>query len=243
MDLDDLDDLPDPELDEADEDLDDLPEDPGDEPEEPTDDLDAPLEPAPQRSRGENRVAAATRIAKEAKERSERLERQLQEALSRPAASAPRETIEQRRAKIDAETFDPVERLEKHRQLDREEVTGAFQALRFQTDDANDRAAYAEVIAGKNLAPSLKKEVEERLTAMRRQGFNAPRETVLKNILGERALERAGAAKTRQSRQAEGRREQQSASPPRARSDAPAGEGRRTSEQAARNRRLSDMQI
>ena len=225
-----------------------------DEPDEDTDDPDEDLdadagdadgddqdEPPQRQSRGENRVAAATRIAKEAKERAEAAERRAEAAERRAneVTQRPRETQDQINARLAA--MEPWERTEYLRQQDAEATRAALQQMRFESQDASDRASYEALCARKPVAAKLRDEVETRLADMRKAGTTAPRETVLRWVIGDRALANEGRATGKARTAAAANRDRQSARPANGRGDT-AGD-RRTTGTTARDKRLESYNL
>lgn len=224
------DDLQDDDQDDLDEDdLSGLDDDDGDEP------------PARQPSRGENRVAKATREAKEAKEKADRLERELAEFRAQSRPQTPQETPQQREARLAA--MDPYERLQEELRETRRETQAFQQRLEFETRDNSDKVAYDALCQRAPIAAKLKDEVEQRLADMRKAGTTAPRETVLRWVIGDRALKNAGKATSRARKSADQNRERhQARAPAGGRGDAPA-EGRNKTGASARDKRLENLNI
>jgi hypothetical protein len=175
-----------PDDDEDDDQHDDLQDDDADE-----DDLDGLDEgdedgedepPQRQPSRSENRVAKATRDAKEAKERSDRLEREMADlrASIRPQTSQPQETPEQRRDRL--ALMEPVERMEYLLNESRQETQRTLQRMEFENADRADQLAYEGLCQKAPVAAKLKDEVEKRLADMRKAGTTAPRETRYRSL-------------------------------------------------------------
>ncbi len=197
---------------------------------------------SPQRqSRGENRVAAATRVAAEAKREAAELRARL-DASERRAAEAtqqPRETQDQINARLAA--MEPWERTEYLRQQDAKATQAALQQMRFESQDASDRASYEALCARKPVAAKLRDEVESRLADMRKTGTTAPRETVLRWVIGDRALANEGRATGKARTTAAANRDRQSARPTNGRGNA-AGD-RRSTGSSARDKRVEDYQL
>jgi hypothetical protein len=205
------------------------------------DDLDEE-EPPPQRqTRGENRVAKATREAAEARREAAELKRRLEDMERKSAAPPqPRETVEQFRARLDS--MDPVARVDYLRQLDREEMQQSLQQIRFESQDSADRTEFEALAARNPAAAKMKDDVEKALADMRRTGQTAPRKTILAYLIGQRALERAPRAKGKAERNAAASRDRHAARPGSGRGDA-AAENRRGNDKAARDRRLENLEI
>lgn len=228
--LDEQDDQDDPGEDDQDEDLDDAEGDDQDEDEAP-----------PPKSRGENRVAAATRIAKEAKDRADRLEREMADlrAAARPQ-TAPQETAEARQQRL--ANMEPWERSEFLRVEGEQRINNTLARIEFETKDTADKASYDALAARKPVAAKLRNEVEARLADMRKSGTTAPRETVLRWVIGDRALANEGKATGKARKSAAGRQERQAARPANGRGDT-VSEGRRNGSTSARDKRLDTYQL
>jgi hypothetical protein len=189
-----------------------------------------------QPSRAERRIQQALREAKEAKEEVARLK-----ALPPPAPQQPRETPAQRAERLSM--MDPDERVQFLLDEQRQQFEGRFGQLQFQTTESADRTAYEALCARNPAASRLQGQVETYLAEMRRNGTTAPRETVLKFLIGERALANAGRANGRQAKRADDNRQRQTARPGNSRSDNAPARDRGLSEQDARRKRLEDMEI
>ncbi len=198
--------------------------------------------PAPAASRGENRVAAATRIAKEAKDRADALEREMadlrKQALNPPQ---PRETQAQFEARL--AQMEPWERTEELRRVDAIQTQARLAKMEFDTWERGDQVAYESLASREPIAAKLRDEVEKTILAERAKGRNVDRTTVLKFLIGERALAGKNRATGRATKAAAVNRERQAAKPGNGRADVPTGDSRRGSDSAARARRLENMEI
>ena len=204
-----------------------------------TPDEDEPPARAAKPSRGENRVAAATRTAAEAKRKADDLQRELDQ-LKAERNQPPRETPDQVRERL--AQMDPVERLEYLREQDRREFTSTLQRIEFNAQDSSDKTAFEALCARNPVASKLRDDVEARLADMRRSGTTAPRETVLRWVIGDRALANAGRATGKARKTADANRARQTARPGNSRGDAPATDRRSIGSQA-RDKRLNDINI
>ena len=225
--------------------LDEPEDEPDDEPDEDADleevdDQDADEEPAPKRSRGENRVAAATRTANEAKERADRLEREMADLRANLRPQTPQETPEQRQQRL--QNMDPLDRLELQQRETDQRTNAMLQRIEFEAKDNSDRLSYDSLCQRQPAAAKLKEEVEKRLADMRKTGMTAPRETVLKYLIGERALANGGRASSRAKKGADQQRQRQEARPGGGRGDV-AAEGRTNSSATARAKRMDSYQL
>jgi hypothetical protein len=109
--------------------------------------------------------------------------------------------------------------------------------------DSADKTAFEGLAARNPVAAKLRDQVEERLAEMRRGGTTAPRETVLRWVIGDRALANAGRAKGKATKRADANRTNQTTRPGSGRGDT-AGEGRTNNDSAAaRRKRLDGMNI
>lgn len=209
-----------------------------------------------QPSRAERRFQELSRRAKEAEEKAARYEREAQEArfirernqgpdLQAQIAQRRREELERLREEARI-SQDPTAYLDAQRRHDREDFDARIGALQAQQIDSGDRAAFDRMCDRNPAVAAIRDKVEAEIANLRRQGGNAGREAVAYYLLGQAAVQRAGAAKTRQSKRAANGIEREAARPVRSRSDLPSG-GRRESrggdERAARAKRLEDVQI
>lgn len=191
-----------------------------------------------QPSRAERRIQQALREAKEAKERADRLERLVAERAPQP----PKETPEQRAERL--ALMDPEDRIRYEVNEQVGSLRNEFAGLKFQLQDTADRTAFDALCARNPAAAKFKDDVEKYLTDMRRSGTTAPRETVLRYVIGDRALANASRATGKAKRTAEVNRARQQAQPGRARGDAAAESRRGGSDSAeARRARLENMQL
>lgn len=191
-------------------------------------------------SRAQRRVEAALREAREAKEEAARLRAQV-ETVSQQRAN--RESEAERQARLD--NMDPFERQEFLSREREQRLEQRVAQAEFRADDRADRAAFERLCDRSPNVAKLATQVEDYLAQMRRGGANAPRETVVKYLLGERALAGAGKQNARNQRTAEGNRQRQTVTPRTTggRSDT-AGERRGSkSEQQARYDRIKDLKL
>lgn len=188
-------------------------------------------------SRAERRIQQALREAKEAKEEAQRLRAEL--SAPRPQ---PTETPAQREERL--AQMDPEQRLTYELGEVRNETRNELARMRFESADASDRTSFEGLCSRQPVAAKLRGEVEDRLSEMRRAGTNAPRETVLKFLIGDRALSNASRANGKATRRAAENTARQTSRPASPRGDT-AGERTRgsVSEAEARRKRLEDMQI
>lgn len=189
-------------------------------------------------SRAQARVELALREAREAKA----------ELASLRAAQTNTQTADQRRqAEAQERTrlaeMDPEQRLEYLLNQQGQRHQADLQTLRFEMQDSSDRTAYEGLCTRSPVATKLKDEVETRLRELRANGQTAPRETVLKFLIGERALTNAGRAKGKAQRIADTNKQRQTARVGSARGDATETGRRGGDDKTARAKRLENMQI
>lgn len=137
------------------------------------------------------------------------------------------ETPQQAQARINT-IDDPFERIQAQMNLDRVQNQSVLQRLEFQTAESSDKAAYDSLKVRLPIASKLEADVEKRLTEMRASGVNAPRSTVLRWVIGDRALANAEKAGGRARNRAEGNRQRQTTRPANGRGDVGRGSGRRS---------------
>jgi hypothetical protein len=233
------DDAPDDQIDDIpdDDQIDDIPDDPdapdGDQPQDRQD------PPQRQPSRAQQRIETLAREAREARAEAQRAREEI-EAFRR-AQAQPQETPAQRAERL--AMMDPDQRTDYLlAERDRRE-NERYARLEFQMQDSADRTAFEGLCARKPVAAKLKDQVEERLAEMRRNGTTAPRETVLKWVIGDRALANEPGARTRAKNYADANRQRQQARPTGSRDDAGAPSGRASNEKEARRKRLEDMEL
>lgn len=195
------------------------------------DDVDEP-EPVRQPSRGERRVASATKIAAEAKAETKRLADELA-ALKAERARPQGETQAQRQARLDEmEPWDRQAYLQNER----------LNRLEFDGTDRLDRLDFKATCRDDPVAAKLEQEVESRLSAMRANGFNSTRDAIYTFMLGERAKANKGRATGKAQRTAAANRDRQQARPGNARGDtAPSGARRNADTPEGRRKRLEGL--
>jgi hypothetical protein len=187
-------------------------------------------------SRAQRRVETALREAREAKEEIARLRAEAQQRPTQPA-----ETAAQRAERL--AMMDPDQRVDYLLNEQRQQFGNELAQIRFQTADSADRTAFDGLCARNPVASKLRDNVESYLADMRRNGTNAPRETVLKYVIGDRALANAGRATGKARRTAEDNRSRQAARPSSPRNDTRGESSRSGSEREARAKRLEDQLI
>lgn len=115
--------------------------------------------------------------------------------------------------------------------------------LQFQSADSADKTAFDGLCARNKAFAAVQDRVEELLAQERRAGSNPRREVVAKYLIGELAIQRASRAVNKQTKDGQSQIRRQTAKPGGgARSDIGGGQGR-TSDKAARAKRLENQQI
>lgn len=192
-------------------------------------------------SRGGNRIAtlAAERAAEKA--RADALERELAQIRQGQTQQQQHQAAEEERQRL--ALMDPEERAEYRIRQSEQRTQQVLNEIRFQAADSADKTAFEGLCARNPSAAALKDEVEQALQTMRASGTTAPRETVLKYLLGEKALSKAPRASAAAARKSAANRERQQARAVNGRGDVPANGGRRGSEAEQRRRRLENMEI
>lgn len=195
-----------------------------------------------QPTRGENRVARATREAAEAKRERDQLRQdmeRLRQQINNPPA--PQETMAQRNERL--ANMEPWERSEYLRQESEARTAATLQRIEFNANESADKTAYDALCQRVPAAAKLRNEVEQRLAEMRAGGTTAPREVVLKYLLGDRALANASKATGRAQRSADTRRQQQTARPPKGKGDSVSADNGRAKTVADFERQFGDTSI
>lgn len=189
-------------------------------------------------SRAQARVETALREAREAKAELERLRTERQQA---DFQRQQRETAAQEAERL--ALMDPEERYEyRARQLEAK-LDQRLQAIQFQSDDRADKTAFDALVSRSPIAAKLADKVEDALREMRRNGTTAPRETVLKYLIGENAIANAGRAKGKATRTAALNKAKQVGRPTGGRSDISSGSPRSGDDRSKRAARLADISI
>lgn len=196
----------------------------------PEPDLDADPEPdpepEPQRSRRDSRIERvlaereterAARVRAEAEAQTLREERQRHETERTRQAALARENDP---------TVPYEQRIYEYTQRRDKELRDEMAATRSQLFDSSDRSEFASKAASNPVYARYQDRVETRLQEMRRAGNNAPREAILKFLVGEDALApKAQKAASKQKDEAAARVKAARGSPTNARGDAGKGSG------------------
>lgn len=224
-------------LDEPDDELDEPDEDAGEIDELDLEDVDEP--PPAKTSRRDARVEAATKTAAEAKREAAELRERIAQMEAR-SNEQPRETAVQREQRL--ANLEPWERTEALWQEDSAAMRQQLARIEWESKETADKAAYESLCTRASVAAKLKDEVETRLTEMRKAGTTAPRETVLRWVIGDRALANGNKAAGKARNTAAGNRDRQATRPSNGRGDV-APEGRRGTTDQARQKRLDTYQL
>jgi hypothetical protein len=233
-------------------------DDPGREDHDGSDEGQAGQRPAEvrQRSRGENRYQALSNRARDAEEKAGRLERELNEFRQSSQRNNGADLSRQREEKRQQELARAAEHdrangtgnyWQLQRQFDREDMDARLAQIEARSLESNDRVQF-EAMA--NARPDIftakfRDQIEQRRSQEYREtGVTFPRSTVAKFLLGDMALERGAAAKTRQQNRADQSRQRETVRTPR---NTPRGDVPRTrttsNDQTARADRLKDQLI
>jgi len=141
-------------------------------------------------------LSAAQAAAKAERERADRYERELTEARrhseSRFAAQRPQEddTTREENARLSDPKTTDLEKWQINANRELRRGRSDSQMALAQAHDVADKTTFANLAV---TSPALHKRyaarVEEQLAAMRAKGYNAPRETILDNMIGKDARE------------------------------------------------------
>lgn len=183
--------------------------------------------PARKPSRAQSRIQALTKTANEAKERADRLDREMQEfrAEQRQRANAAQQESPTEKAARRA-LMDPVEIMREDMQESEKRTAALLQQHAIQANEQNDKLTYNSILRD---APHLKKydeAVEKLRTEQQARGVFVPREVLLDLAIGRAA--RASAAKAVPKAKKEGQRriEGQQSRPASARGDTATARGK-----------------
>lgn len=204
-------------------------------------DEDGQAQVAARPSRGQNRISALNERARAAEQEAETLRRRLADAEAQRTAASSAETQRQEQERL--AMMDPGERAEYIARQTAQRTEQMLNQMRFEAQDAADKAAFAALCAQNPAAAKVQDRVETYLADMRKAGTTAPRETVLRYVLGDMALSRAPRARAAGKRAEAAGRERQRVAAPNARGDTPQNSGRSMNEQAARRARLENVRI
>lgn len=182
------------------------------------------------------------REAREAKAKADALEKEI-EQLKRGGQQhqAPKETPEQRQAKLAAMT--PEARSEFLRQEDRAYNDARFNQLAFQNFEATDKATFEAACARNPAVQAIRGEVEKEVAKLRENGQVVTRETAAAFLLGKKVLEGAPGARKKAQQRADDAKDRNKAKPSGGRSDQTRQSRKSGDERAKRKERLMGMKL
>lgn len=192
---------------------------------------------ARQPSRAQARVEAALAGRRDAEAATSELRREM--AALRAGQQSDQTAERERLALAD---MDPYDRLVFQTNKAAQATEARFAALTHQLADSADRTDFAAKAARNSAYAAVAEEVETSLAGMRAAGTTAPRETVAAYLIGKRAIDRAAGAKTKAVKAGAARVTAQTTRPGSGRSDVRA-ETPRNDTVSARNKRLENLQI
>jgi hypothetical protein len=144
-------------------------------------------EPAPKPGRSTAAVQTAKRIAREANEKANRLEREIAELRAQTQRQEPKgESPEQEAARLSLMTSE--ERMDYKLDKAQKEHSAQMALVRFEAADRADKSAFDAKGAYDPRYKRYEAEVEKLLAVERRKGRDFDRETILKFVLGERVM-------------------------------------------------------
>ncbi len=154
------------------------------------------VDPEPRRpSRAQSRIQTLTATAREAKEKADRLEREIQEfraAERHRTQAAQQETPTDRAAR--RALMDPMEVMREDLRESEQRTASLLQRQMMEQQESTDRLAYSTILRDK---PHLKKfegEVERVRLEQQAQGRFVPRDVLLKLAIGDAAMKAADKA-------------------------------------------------
>lgn len=175
---------------------------------------------SPEVKRGNPEYGKLRAERREAREKADRLERELQELrqsqLRNQGPDAAEQRRQQREQELNAAREEPAKYWDLRLKHQQEDADARINQIQFMAIDSADKTAFEALAYRNKAAASLRNEVEQRLADERRRGLNFPRETVLKFLLGERALKNGDAARTRQQNKADVTNRRETVKAPRA---------------------------
>ena len=193
------------------------------------------------RSRGANRFQTLSNENKELKQRLERLEG----SFTAPRGPSPEEIARQQAQRQQhLLSLDPESRTQFLLEEQRAEFRNELAQIRFQTADSTDRTNFQTLARNNRAYAAVADEVERILQTERAAGRpGGARETLAQWVIGKRAVERASAATSRQTKRAVIGKAREQGRPGNGRGDV-ASPGRQSNgTTAARNKRLEGITI
>jgi hypothetical protein len=151
-----------------------------------------------QPGRAERRVQEALRKAKEAEERAAALERQLS-VRPRPAEPTAAQLAEQQRQEDERlSLMDPIQASRYLLDKQGRQFADQIAALRRETADSADRAAYQAMQASQPLAKKYAEDVERVVAEQAANGYQVKRSEALKWVIGNAFLNKASSETKKQ---------------------------------------------
>lgn len=192
------------------------------------------------RGRGERRVQAALETARKAREEADRAIRELNEYRSR-LQQPQQESKEIEEARLTL--MSPEQRWEYRWDKKEREWEQRQRISELQAADASDRATFTARYASNPVFGRYAERVEATLRDARSKGGNPDRETVLKYLLGEDAMQKLGEAKKTQTQQGQRNIQRQTTRPSSGRGDQPAVRRGNLTDAQQRERRLENVNL
>jgi hypothetical protein len=144
------------------------------------------------KSRAQERIRRQQEELHRERQRAENAERERQ--LLMQQLDQQRQAAEQARNQQYLETLDPQERQAYLVQQQLEQMRREIQQQQFVNADASDKIAFQQRALQNPMVAKYADRVEETLATMRAKGNTAPRESILKFLIGEEVLNKAPAA-------------------------------------------------
>ena len=151
-------------------------------------------------SRGERRFQRMSEDVREQRSRADKLERELAD-IRADRDRQQRETQQREPTKEEMALWTPEERMDYRMSRAERHFNNVLSQTQAQTQDVADKAAFDAKAEGNPRYKRYADEVERRLVDLRKQGQSAPREAILKFILGERLLSNNGGKSEQRQRQ------------------------------------------
>lgn len=190
-------------------------------------------------SRGESRFQKLANEAREAREHSSRIEKELNEFK---AEQSRRAAVVEKKEPTDEEMalWSTQQIIDYKLQKATSGFQQNLQQLQWNTQEANDKAAFERLQLSDPRAKKYAAEVETRLASIRKQGQNVDREALLKFVIGEKVFQGGGKAAAKQKKQGEEQIRRQRTNPPAGQSDVRGGRTEQN-EAEARRKRLENI--
>ena len=190
-------------------------------------------------SRGASRFQKLANEAREAREHAARVERELQEFKAEQSRRAA--VVEKKEPTAEEMALWSTEQIIDYKL---QKATGQYgqqlAQMQWNTQEANDKAAFERLQLSDPRAKKYAAEVEARLASIRKQNQNVDRESLFKFILGEKVYQNGSKAAAKQKKQGEAEIRRQKTNPPSGQSDVRGGRTQ-DSEAEARRKRLENV--